>query len=116
MLDPLIRSGRVGVSIVTELELGFSARSEVDHQHQRLALDLLLPVVLPVRAEQRAREVQAALIRLGQHRAVAIPDLLVAATAEVERLIVVHYDADFDLIAEVTGQPTEWVVPRGMID
>jgi predicted nucleic acid-binding protein len=52
------------------------------------------------------------LIARGQHRAVAVPDLLVAAIAEVERLTVLHYDGDFDLIASITGQPTEWVVPH----
>ena len=42
-------------------------------------------------------------------------DLLVAAAAERAGLTVLHYDQDFDLIAEVTGQPTEWVVPRGSV-
>jgi hypothetical protein len=60
--------------------------------------------------------VQAALVGRGQHRAVSIPDLLVAAVAEVEQLSVLHYDADFESVASITGQPTEWVVPRGSID
>ncbi|MGH3611360.1 MAG: hypothetical protein ACRDRK_01810 [Pseudonocardia sp.] len=68
-------------------------------------------IVLPVRAESRAREVQRALIAKGQHRAVAVPDLIVAAVAEIEGLTVLHHDGDFDLIAEVTGQPVEWIVP-----
>jgi predicted nucleic acid-binding protein len=68
------------------------------------------------RAEQRAREVQAEFVRRGQHRAVSIPDLLVAAVAEVERMSVLHYDADFELVAGITGQPAEWVVPRGSVD
>jgi predicted nucleic acid-binding protein len=42
---------------------------------------------------------------------VAIPDLVVAAVAEIAGLKVLHYDHDFDLIADVTGQPMEWVVP-----
>jgi predicted nucleic acid-binding protein len=45
-----------------------------------------------------------------------VPDLLVAAAAEGEGLIVLHYDADFDRIAAVTGQRSEWVVPAGSID
>ena len=56
-----------------------------------------------------------ALVERGQHRSVGVADLLLAATAEIERLTVLHYDADFDLIAEITGQPTEWIVPRGSI-
>lgn len=51
-----------------------------------------------------------------QHRSVSIPDLIVAATAERYSLIVLHYDAGYDRIAELTGQRTEWVVPRGTAD
>jgi hypothetical protein len=59
-------------------------------------------------------DVQGELSRSGRHR-VPIPDLLVAAVAEKERLIVLHYDGDYDTIAGVTGQPVEWVVPRGSV-
>ncbi|MGH3569613.1 MAG: hypothetical protein ACRDRH_27095 [Pseudonocardia sp.] len=52
------------------------------------------------------------MIAKGQHRAVAVPDLIVAAVAEIEGLTVLHHDGDFDLIAGVTGQPIEWIVPR----
>ena len=57
--------------------------------------------------EDRAVEVQIALARRGQHRAASIPDLLIAATAEMAQLTVLHDDKDFDLIADVTGQPVE---------
>jgi predicted nucleic acid-binding protein len=40
----------------------------------------------------------------------------VAAAAETAGLTTVHYDADFELIAEVTGQATQWVVPAGSVD
>lgn len=116
VLTPRMDAGLVAVSIVTELEVGYSARSTGHYRDtRRLILDRLLPVHIPPRAEYRAREVQATLVERGQHRAVSIPDLLIAATAEIERLTVLHYDADFDLIAEVTGQPSEWIVPRGTI-
>jgi predicted nucleic acid-binding protein len=59
--------------------------------------------------------VQAALVQRGQHRSAGVADLLIAATAEIEGLTVLHYDADFDLIAEITGQPCEWVVPKGTV-
>lgn len=62
----------------------------------------------------RALEVQARLAELGQHR-LPIPDLIIAATAEVGGLIVLHYDADFDRITAVTGQAVEWVVERGSV-
>jgi predicted nucleic acid-binding protein len=114
---PRLQAGRVAVAIVTELEVGFSARSAGDYETmRRTMLDYLVPVFITPRAEQRAREVQVELIRRGQHRAVSIPDLLVAAVADIERLSVLHYDADFELIAGITGQPVEWLLPRGSID
>ena len=108
--------GLVGISIATELEIGFSAQSVDGYRRMRGRLiDVLVPVALPLRAEDRARDVQSALVERGQHRAVSVPDLLIAATAEIEGLTVLHYDADFDLLAEITGQRMEWVVPRGSI-
>lgn len=80
-----------------------------------IVVDRLVPVAIPFRAEARAREIQAALVERGQHRGVGIPDLFIAATAEIEGLTVWHYDADFDLISEVTGQPREWIVRQGSI-
>jgi hypothetical protein len=65
---------------------------------------------------RRAIGVQGELAHRGQHRSVSIPDLIVAATAERFSLVVLHYDVDYDRIAEVTGQPAEWVVPRGTAD
>ena len=112
---PILR-GTVGVSICTELEAGFAARSADDyHETREKLVDRLVPVALPLQAENRVREVQAALVARGQHRAVSVPDLLIAATAEIEGLTVLHYDADFDLIAEITGQACEWVVSKGAI-
>ena len=96
--------------------MGFSARSMSDYRETRRELiDHLLPVQTSPRAETRAREVQAVLAKRGQHQSANFADLLLAATAEIEGLTVLHYDADFDLIAEITGQPCEWVVPRGSI-
>jgi predicted nucleic acid-binding protein len=57
--------------------------------------------------EERAVEVQAWLADQGRHRASSIPDILVAAAAERAGLAVLHVDKDFELIAEVTGQPVE---------
>ena len=58
-------------------------------------------------AEDRAVEVLAVLADRGHHRAPSVPDLLVAAIADRAGLVVLHQDKDFDLIAQVTGQPTE---------
>ena len=65
---------------------------------------------------QRAIEMQCALIEHGSHRAASLPHLLLAATAERHSVAVLHYDGDYDLIAEVTGQACMWVVPRGTAD
>jgi predicted nucleic acid-binding protein len=62
----------------------------------------------------RAIDVQGELARSGRHL-VPIPDLVIAATAEAAGLILLHYDQDFDRIAEITRQPTEWVVERGTL-
>lgn len=116
VLTPRIDHGLVAVSIVTELEIGYSARSTTHYRATRRSIvDRLIPIAMPPRAEGRAREVQAELVDRGQHRSAGLADLLIAATAEMEGLTVLHYDADFDLIAEVTGQPCEWIVPRGTI-
>ena len=44
-----------------------------------------------------------------------ISDLEVGHSArhELKGLTVLHYDADFDLIAAATGQTCSWVVPAG---
>jgi predicted nucleic acid-binding protein len=61
--------------------------------------------------EDRTVEVQLALADQGRHRAPSIPDLIIAATAELAGLTVLHVDKDFDLIAQVTGQPIERLRP-----
>lgn len=102
-----IERGLVRVATVTLLELGYSARSAGDH-HAAVADPPvgLMPVeyVTPA-AEDRAVEVQRLLAHRGQHRALSVPDLLIAAVAEQARCTVVHVDKDFDLIADCTAQP-----------
>ena len=66
------------------------------------------------RVTQRAIDVQHELARRGHHR-LPLPDLLIAAVAEINSLAVMHYETDYDRIAEVTRQAVEWVVPRGSI-
>ena len=61
----------------------------------------------------RAVSIQDALAERSQQRGAKIADLLIAAAAEAAGLVVLHYDHDFDVIAEITGQPTEWIVPAG---
>jgi predicted nucleic acid-binding protein len=63
----------------------------------------------------RAVAVQDALAEQSQQRGAKIADLLIAAAAEAAGLVVLHYDHGFDLIAEITGQPTEWILPAGTV-
>jgi len=57
--------------------------------------------------EDRAVEILTLLADRGQHRAPSVPDLIIAATAELAGLTVLHHDKDFEVIAEITGQPVE---------
>ena len=104
-----ISLGLVRISTLTRLEVGFSARSAEDLRRSRAEPPLnAMPVeYLTAAIEDRAVAVQQALAESGQHRGPSIPDLLIAATAEAVRLTVLHVDKDFDLIAEITGQPVE---------
>ena len=63
----------------------------------------------------RAMATHRELARTSQHRNFRLPDLIIAATAELNGATVLHYDADYDRIGAVTGQPTEWVAPRGTL-
>ena len=116
LLDSRVSRGLIGVCVVTALEVGYSSRTLRDHDRQSMLLESFIPVLVTPRAERRATQIQRALIDAGTHRGVSVADLLLAAVAEVERLTVLHYDADFDRIASVTGQATEWVAPRGSVD
>ncbi|MGH8905353.1 MAG: hypothetical protein ACRD0K_02250 [Egibacteraceae bacterium] len=73
-------------------------------------------MIVPVRAEQMARDLRRGLVGRGQRRAVAVPDLLVAATAQAAGLTVLRCDGDFDLIASITLQQVEWIVEAGTAD
>ena len=104
-----IERGRVRITTVTRLEAGYSARSgpQLRAGFQRPPLSSMPVEYLTPAIEDRAVEVLTLLADRGQHRAPSIPDLIIAATAELAGLTVLHLDMDFDLIAEITGQPME---------
>ena len=111
-LGPLLVDGLVATTPIIDLKVLYSARSLADYEE-----------ILPTRCHRRsadtrvtdhAIDIQRQLAQLGRHR-LPLPDLLIAAVAGLNDLAVIHYDADYDRIAEVTGQPCEWVVPRGSI-
>lgn len=98
--------GLVHVAAVTVLEVGFSVRSAAEHAQltSRPPLSTLPLENSSSAIEQRALTVQGLLAQRGQHRAPSVADLIIAATAELHGLTVLHRDKDFELIAEVTGQ------------
>lgn len=107
-----IQRGVVRVATVTLLEVGYSARDAVD-----LDAGLRGPPVgsMPIEyttpiAEDRAVHVLTLLAERGKHRAPSVPDLIIAAIAESSGLVVLHNDKDFDLIAEITGQPVQRLI------
>ena len=110
---PLAADGQVGMCSPVAFELGFSARDPQDYRDLADRLSSFPPVPVTEGDHRRAMEVQAALAVRSQHRALSLVDGLVAAIAEARDLIVLHYDADFELVAEITGQAQEWIVPRG---
>lgn len=114
-LEPLVSMGVAARAGISDLEVGYSARSAAEWDALTKALGLFGLVETTADHVRRARQVQRLLAERHQ-RGRKIPDLLIAAAAEEQGLTVLHYDADFDRIARVTGQPTQWVVPRGSAD
>ena len=114
-LEPIIEAGEAATCSIIDLEILWSVRNHEEHRRTRQRRGLAYTQV-PLTEEvfQRAIDVQGDLARSGRHR-LPIPDLLVAAAAETAGLTVLHYDADYDTIAEITRQPMEWVVPKGSL-
>lgn len=116
VLAPLIEAGYVATCAMVDFEMLWSTRSASEYETVRQNRDVGYEW-LPIEDLdwRRALDVQGELWALGKPRSVPLPDLLIAAVAERNRVAVVHYDADYDLIGEITGQPTLWVVPRGSV-
>ena len=114
-LEGMARGGRLWTCRLIDLEVvyGSRARDAGAVASERIALPEapITPAVM-----DRALRVAVAMAAAGEHRGAKPVDLVVAAAAEAEGLTVLHYDADYERIAEVTGQPTEWVAPRGSLD
>ncbi len=115
VIEPLLLSGAIATCGIVDLELLYSASSPAVYASLASALRALPRVAVTEEVMDRALQVQARLAERSQHRAVPLPDLVVAACAESAGLTVLHYDADYDRIAEITNQPTQWVLPRGSV-
>jgi predicted nucleic acid-binding protein len=104
-----VERGLVRIATVTRLEVGYSARSgpELRAGLRQPPMSSMPAEYLTPAIEDRAVEVLALLADRGQHRAPSIPDLIIAATAELAGLTILHLDKDFEVIAAVTGQALE---------
>jgi predicted nucleic acid-binding protein len=114
VVEPLAAAGELGRPSICDLEVGYSARNAKEWDQLVGALDAFVEVDTSAVHLRRALQVQRLLAQRSQ-RGRKIPDLLVAAAAEELEVVVLHYDADFDLIASVTGQRCQWVVRAGSI-
>ena len=115
VLEPLLVAGEIATCGIVDLELLYSARDRATYRALVEALRGMPRVPVDDPTVGRALDVQAMLAERSQHRAVPLPDLLIAACAERAGLTVLHYDADFERVARLTGQPAQWIVPRGSI-
>ena len=113
---PLIAEGRIAVCAPVMFELGFSAQGPADHQELMEVLTAFPHTPTTDADHRRAIEVQGILAQSGQHRSLSLVDALIAAIAEARQLTVLHYDADFERVAAITGQPHKWIVERGTAD
>jgi predicted nucleic acid-binding protein len=113
VIEPLLLAGRIATCGIVDLELLYSAPSPATYQELAEVLRGMPRVPVTATVIDRALEVQSLLADQSQHRSVPLPDLLIAACAEGVGLTGLHYDADYERVARVTGLPVQWVVPRG---
>ena len=112
----LVQGGSLWITPAVRLELLYSARGPADYAVLADDLDSLPELPLDGRSIRRAQKVQAVLVGRSQHRGPTPIDLYIAAVAEVHGATLIHYDRHFDAIARATGQPSEWIAPRGTLD
>ncbi|MGH7728404.1 MAG: PIN domain-containing protein [Vulcanimicrobiaceae bacterium] len=115
VVEPLAGAGELGRATISDLEVGYSARNATEWDQLVGALAAFSPVETTAAHVRRALAVQRLLAARGR-RGRKIPDLLIAAAAEELAIGVLHYDADFDIIAAVTGQRCRWVAPAGRLE
>jgi predicted nucleic acid-binding protein len=112
----LLDSESLALCAPVTLELLYSARGPADYRALAAALGYLPTLPLDSRAETLAARTQAELAGRSQHRGPSPLDLLVAAVAEANDAVLLHYDRHFELIARMTGQRAEWLARRGSLD
>ena len=112
-----LEDGEIATCDTVKLELLWSARDHAEFASLRSDLDALVLVPIDQRVWHRAIDVFGELAARGplHHREVKIPDLVIAAAAELAGLPVSHYDRDFEVIASVTGQEVRAIAPLGTL-
>jgi len=115
--DESVASGEIATCDAVVFELLHGTRNGHEFSETRTRLGLLPHCRIGPREWQRALDVYEMLAHQGgmHHRRVKRADLLIAAAAASAGVTVLHYDEDFDVIAEITGQPTRWLAPRGSL-
>jgi predicted nucleic acid-binding protein len=114
-LEELLVEGRVAGCQMVSLEFLNNAPDPKAYETIWAGLHGHRWIDVTAEAMTRALANHRALARISQHRNFKLPDLIIAATAEVHGAVVLHYDKDFDRIAAITEQPTEWVAPQGSL-
>jgi predicted nucleic acid-binding protein len=115
-IGPLIAEGKIALCTPVAFELGYSARNPTDHDAIMSRIDAFESAPTTEGDHQRALDLQRLLAQHGHHRALSLVDALVAAIAESRNLTILHYDADFELVSNITGQPNQWIVEPGSAD
>ncbi len=113
-LDPFIQQAALARCTSSDLEIGFTASNASEWDTRQSLLASLLPIDVTPAVINRAKLVQRLLASHGL-KGRKVPDLVIAAAAELANLTVLHYDQDFEFIASVTAQPHQWIVPRGSL-
>lgn len=105
-------AGQLATCVVSTAELLYSARNAAELRRIRGELSALPYLITGPETERQVADITAALAERGQHRT-PVPDIMIAAIAASSSAVVLHYDADYERIAVVTGQAHEWILPRG---
>jgi len=113
--ERLLTEGRLAVCQMIMLEYLNNAPDPTSYETLWGALRAQRWIDVTAQAMDRALDVHRRLAAASRHRNFALPDLIIAATAELHGATVLHYDGDYDSIAQITGQPAEWVAAKGSL-
>ncbi|MGH3656412.1 MAG: PIN domain nuclease [Micromonosporaceae bacterium] len=114
-LQPVLTRGIVATCAIVDAELMVSARGPGDADDMAAERRALHWLTTPDDVWDTVLATQRALVDSSRHRTVKIPDLIIAAVGQRHGATVLHYDADYDAIAEITEQSTRWLAPRGTL-